>query len=97
LSISNEEVEMNRTQLVSQPRVAAARMLSVAEVAQIIGVSRKLIQQWIESGLLPAFQLGPQTRVIRVREGDLETFIQRHIRADQSVLMDQPGADGVSS
>lgn len=70
---------MNRAS-VSPPHLSSARLLSVAEVAQILSVSRKLIQSWIDAGLLPAFRVGPQTRVIRIREGDLEAFIQRHIR-----------------
>ncbi len=76
---------MAGSQSVSESRVATSRLLSVAEVAEIIGVSKKLIQQWIDEGLLPAFRLGPQTRVIRVREADLEAFIQSHIRAHPSL------------
>ncbi len=58
------------------------RMLSVAEVSEIIRVSPKLVRDWISAGLLPAFRLGPNTRLMRVRSQDLETFIEQHIRND---------------
>ena len=58
------------------------RMLSVAEVSEIISVSPKLVRDWISAGLLPAFRLGPNTRLMRVRSQDLEAFIEQHIRKD---------------
>lgn len=61
---------------------ALIRMLSVAEVSEIISVSPKLVRDWISAGLLPAFRLGPNTRLMRVRSQDLEAFIEQHIRKD---------------
>ncbi len=61
---------------------APIHMLSVAEVSEIIRVSPKLVRDWISAGLLPAFRLGPNTRLMRVRSQDLETFIEQHIRND---------------
>jgi len=61
---------------------ASTRMLSVAEVSEIISVSPKLVRDWISAGLLPAFRLGPNTRLMRVRSQDLEAFIEQHIRKD---------------
>ncbi len=61
---------------------ALNRLLSVAEVSEIISVSPKLIRDWISAGLLPAFRLGPNTRLMRVRSQDLEAFIEQHIRKD---------------
>ncbi len=61
---------------------APTRMLSVAEVSEIINVSPKLVRDWISTGLLPAFRLGSNTRLMRVRSQDLEAFIEQHIRKD---------------
>jgi excisionase family DNA binding protein len=55
-------------------------MLSVAEVSEIIHVSPKLVRDWISDGLLPAFRLGSNTRLVRIRSQDLEAFIEQHIR-----------------
>jgi excisionase family DNA binding protein len=52
------------------------RLLSIAETAAILDVSRKLISSWIHSGALPAIRLGPGQRLIRIRQKDLEAFIE---------------------
>ncbi len=49
--------------------------LSVSEVAFILGVSTRQVHRWIERGLLPAVRVG---RLVRIREEDLNAFIQRH-------------------
>ena len=56
------------------------RMLSVAEVSEIIRVSSKLVRDWIGEGLLPTCRLGPNARLVRIRSQDLESFIEQHIR-----------------
>jgi len=73
---------MSRNKLVLTGATSTVpRMLSTAEVAVILNVSRRIVLDWIATGDLPAFRIGPQTRVIRVRESDLETFIEKNIRA----------------
>lgn len=52
------------------------KLLSVAETAAILDVSRKLISNWIHAGALPAIRLGPGQRLIRIRQEDLEAFIE---------------------
>jgi excisionase family DNA binding protein len=55
---------------------ATLKLLSVTETATILDVSRKLVSKWIHSGALPAIRLGPGKRLIRIRQADLETFIE---------------------
>ena len=50
-------------------------LFTVAETAAILGVSRKLVSQWIRQGALPAIRLGPGQRLLRIRRVDLEAFI----------------------
>lgn len=59
---------------------------SIAEVAIILGSSPRLVYDWINEGLLPSFRLGPKNRLIRIRQVDLERFIDTHIR-NGSVMM----------
>jgi excisionase family DNA binding protein len=56
------------------------QFFSVAEVAAILGVSRKLVASWIHEGRLPVFRLGSTHRVMRIRRQDLDTFIANNIR-----------------
>lgn len=52
------------------------QLLSIQETAAILDVSRKLVSNWIHSGALPAIRLGPGQRLIRIRQEDLEAFIE---------------------
>jgi excisionase family DNA binding protein len=54
------------------------QFFSTAEVAIILGASRKLVSSWVRDGQLPAFRMGPQNRIIRIRRQDLEAFIKKH-------------------
>ena len=53
------------------------RLLSVAEVAEIVGVSKQSVGRWIRSGDLAAVRLGngPAAR-LRVHPADLEGFVE---------------------
>ena len=57
------------------------QFFSVAEVSIILGTSTKLVLAWINQGLLPSFRLGDKNRLIRIRQADLEKFIDSHIRS----------------
>ncbi len=56
-------------------RLDGLDLYSVAETAAILGVSEKLVFNWIKQGILPAIRLGPGRRLIRIRRIDLEKFI----------------------
>ena len=66
---------------------AELKLYSTEQVAQILGISRKLVTSWIHQGELPAFRMGTESRIIRIRHQDLERFIQNHITP--------PASDGV--
>jgi len=50
-------------------------LLTLAETAAILKVSRKAVSTWIHQGALSAVRLGPGKRLIRIRRCDLEDFI----------------------
>ena len=57
----------------------AAEALSVAQVAQRLGVHANTVRTLIHSGALPALRLGPaRSRQLRVLARDLEDFIAAH-------------------
>ena len=60
---------------------SSLQFFSVAEVAIILGTSSRSVHEWIQSGLLPSFRLGQKNRIIRIRQPDLEKFINAHIRS----------------
>jgi excisionase family DNA binding protein len=47
---------------------------TVAEAALILHVSSSTVWRWIDSGILPAFRLGPKN--IRIRKADLEAVVK---------------------
>ncbi|MBN1810584.1 MAG: helix-turn-helix domain-containing protein [Anaerolineae bacterium] len=57
-------------------RLAPLSIFTIAEAAAIIGVNRRTVRTWIEDGALRAFRLGPSQKLIRIRQSDLESFIQ---------------------
>ena len=54
---------------------AETPMLSPAEIARRLGVSKRTVLRWVDSGLLPAYRIGVLTRV---RLSDFSTFLQQH-------------------
>lgn len=50
-------------------------LLTTAEVAIRCNVSRRLVQEWIATGVLPHIRRG---RFLRVEEPDLVAFLARH-------------------
>jgi excisionase family DNA binding protein len=65
------------------------QFFSVAEVAIILGTSTRLVLEWVNQGLLRSFRVGPKGRLIRIRQKDLESFIDSHIRPGILSLSDQ--------
>ena len=61
------------------------RILTTAEAAQYVGVSRGTVYRWIKMGLLPYEEYigaGPTgRRILRIRRVDLDLFIRDHYRS----------------
>lgn len=48
-------------------------LLTIAEVAEYMGLSEYTIRRWVRSGVLPVTKLG---RSVRIRSDELERFIE---------------------
>ena len=59
----------------SSPATTGHQLLTLAQVAHRMNVSRRTVFRWIESGALPAVRLGA---VIRIDPADLDRLIQNH-------------------
>ena len=59
----------------SQSRNGDARLLSVQEVSEQLGMGRSWVYNQIRSGELPSVQLGG---TVKIKREDLEQYIQRH-------------------
>jgi len=68
------------------------QMLTLSDVAVILGVSRRLVSSWIQEGVLPAMRLGPGQRLVRVSVADLEAFLAQS-RQKGLTLQDFQAAD----
>jgi excisionase family DNA binding protein len=66
------------------------QFFTVAEVSIILGTSTRLVLEWVNQGLLRSFRVGEKGRLIRIRQRDLESFIDSHIRSGKLNLQD-PG------
>ncbi|HET9732698.1 MAG TPA: helix-turn-helix domain-containing protein [Acidimicrobiales bacterium] len=53
--------------------MATATWLSTKETAERLGVTLRTLYRFIDEGQLPAYKMG---RVIRVREEDVESFLE---------------------
>ena len=53
------------------------QLLTIAEVAAYLKLSRRTAWRWCKSGHLPAFKIGHQWRVA---QQDLEDFVSQHGR-----------------
>ncbi len=51
----------------------AEKMLTVKQVATILGVLPETVRRWIKEGRFRAYRVGK--RHIRIREADLETYL----------------------
>lgn len=51
----------------------SARWLSTKEASQLLGVNLRTLYRFIDEGELPAYKFG---RVIRLREPDVEQFVE---------------------
>jgi excisionase family DNA binding protein len=51
------------------------RLLTVDEVAERLGVTRRTVERKIAAGLIPALQLGGRRSAIRVDERELEQWL----------------------
>lgn len=58
------------------------RLLSITEVAERLGVSRRTVERKIRAGELPALQLGGPRTPIRVDQRELEDWLYRGSERD---------------
>jgi len=56
------------------PRAAKGERLTVAEAAEVLGVSKRTTRRLIDSGELPAYR--PSQRTLWLRQEDLEEYLE---------------------
>jgi len=56
---------------VDTPTLSTGPLYTTQEVARMLKVSQRTVQDWIREGALPAVRYG---RLLRVRQADLEAF-----------------------
>lgn len=54
-----------------EPRPLDEPMISVREAAELLGVDRKTVYKWIDAGILRAFELPADRRLIRLDRRDV--------------------------
>ncbi len=59
-----------------QEVVVVSRLLKVVEVAELLGVGDDWVYERINRGELPVVELGDTRKNQRVREADLEAFVE---------------------
>ena len=62
----------------------AERLLTVADVAERLGVSVFTVREWLKAGRLPGFRMGGTKLGWRVREADLDRFIEQFASGGRS-------------
>ncbi len=73
------------------PREQASDFYTVAEAANILGVSVSTVWRWIDSHRLAAFRLGP--KAIRIKKQDVEAAIQPVAQRKGVTMMNSIFAD----
>jgi excisionase family DNA binding protein len=71
-----------RANAATHPRGRAperGRLLRPTDVARQLGVHRNTVYRWIESGRLPAFQLGGAKYAVRIDEHELERWLHGQV------------------
>jgi excisionase family DNA binding protein len=51
------------------------KFLSILQVAEMFGVKKKTIFEWIQAGTLTVYKMGPKT--FRIKECDVNAFIEK--------------------
>jgi excisionase family DNA binding protein len=57
------------------------QFFSVAEVAAILHINKRLVLDWINAGRLPVFRIGRSSRLLRIRRRDFDAFIKNNTTA----------------
>jgi excisionase family DNA binding protein len=52
------------------------RLMTVDQVAEYLGVSRRSVQRWIAEGVLPAYQLGRRKSPVRIDAAELQRWLE---------------------
>ncbi|MEX2227763.1 MAG: helix-turn-helix domain-containing protein [Dehalococcoidia bacterium] len=68
-----------------QRNAQVSDLCTVAEAAEMLGVSVSTIWRWVDSGQLPAFRVGP--KAIRIKRQDVEAAIQPVSRQNEVPTM----------
>lgn len=73
-TVAEKMTQVVANPLNSTPSVSADELLTIAEVAVYLKLSRRTAWRWCKAGQLPAVKVGHQWRVAR---SDLESFVHK--------------------
>lgn len=77
------EKKLDLPEQAPQPSKPIAKLLTVAEIAERLGVSKGMVYELTNTSALPSIKLGG---VVRVREEDLDAFLRQHRREAADAL-----------
>jgi excisionase family DNA binding protein len=66
--------------------LSSGQYLAPRAVAEQLGVTRRTVYAWIQSGALPSFRLSRRAR--RIREEDLDRFLEARYEGDDAKRQD---------
>ena len=78
LGISRERVRQiarGKPKRVPQPKIMLKVMLTLGDVAQLLGVHPNTVRNWSEKGILKSYRIGPR-RDRRFRREDIDNFLK---------------------
>ena len=67
-----------------QPTASVPKLYTTVEVTEMLSISLRTVRKWINNGELAHTRLSASKRLIRVREEDLNAFLNRSYQPVQS-------------
>ena len=70
------------------------KLYTPVEIAEMLSVSLRTVRKWISNGELAHTRLSVSERLIRVREEDLNAFLNRSYQPVQIAPLEQDDSEG---
>lgn len=80
-----EEIAKRTAQLLTEQAPAPTRLLTLDQVGEQLGISRKSVQTMIANGILASVKIGPGEFSARVEQAEVDRYIVERRLASRSV------------